>query len=140
MGTDLTYADLGLVDLSARSFRLVITEDLDGRSAHKIEMVPADASVYSRVVTWVDAESSLPLRRDYYDVGGELWRRATYEAAAGPGAERTIKSVTVEDLQDKFSTELTYDSSRYDVVTRCSTPRAWPRSRKKRTREPLLAE
>jgi hypothetical protein len=115
LGTDVTYGDLGLVDLPARSFRLVGTEDLNGRSAHKVESIPVDETIYSRVVTWIDTNSDLPVRREYYDRVGALWRVADYGSPTTIGGVPTLLGITVKDVQDGYATELRYSNVEYDV-------------------------
>jgi hypothetical protein len=66
LDTDFTYADLGFVSPQGK-YRLLGEEDHKGKRAYTIELVPQDPWYYSRIITWVDMHSMLPLQRDFYD-------------------------------------------------------------------------
>jgi hypothetical protein len=115
LGTDFTYADLGFVRLHEK-YRLLGEEQHAGVQAYKIEeQVPQERAYYSRLITWVAADSMLPLQRDYYDVAGELWKTELFEQVSVIGGVPTPLHIKMEDLQGKSSTELNVSEVRYDV-------------------------
>ena len=86
-----------------------------GKQTYKIEeTVPAERAYYSRVVTWVDKTTLLPLQRDYYDVSGTLWKTETFEVATIDGVPTPIR-IVMKNLQEKTSTEQQISNVRYDV-------------------------
>jgi len=115
LGTDFTYADLGFVRVHEQ-YRLLGEEQHAGVQAYKIEeQVPQARAYYSRLTTWVAADSLLPLQRDYYDAAGQLWKTELFEQVSVIDGVPTPLHITMKDLQGKSSTELTISEVRYDV-------------------------
>src|SRR5262249_7001058 len=65
LGSDFFYADLGFISLRDK-FRLIGSEKHAGKDAVKIEETPESPWYYSKIVSWIDPTTSLPLERDYY--------------------------------------------------------------------------
>ena len=106
LGTDFTYADLGFVDRRGQ-YRLLGEEKHKGKQTYKIEFVPTDQWYYSRIITWVDADTYLPLQRDFYDVANNLWRTQTFEQVTVIDGEPTPLRITMKDRQQETSTIFT---------------------------------
>lgn len=106
LGTDFTYADLGFVDRRGQ-YRLLGEERLNGKQTYKIEFVPTDQWYYSRIITWVDADTYLPLQRDFYDVANNLWRTQTFEQVTFIDGEPTPLRITMRDRRQETSTIFT---------------------------------
>jgi uncharacterized protein len=115
LGTDFTYADLGFVRLHEH-YRLLGEEDHAGVHAYKVEeVVPQERAYYSRVVTWVAADSLLPLQRDYYDVAGALWKTELFEQVSVIDGVPTLLHIRMNDVQAGTSTEINVSEVRYGV-------------------------
>jgi outer membrane lipoprotein-sorting protein len=112
--TDFTYADLGFVSRRG-NYRFLGEEEHAGVRAYKIEEVPADRWYYSRILTWVSAETLLPLQRDYYDRAGRLWKTALFDQVAVIDGVPTPLRVRMLEVQQDTSTELRMSEVRYDV-------------------------
>lgn len=84
LATDFSCEDLlQRFHLDEYRFRLLASDEVDGRPAQRVEMVPASEGLrrqlgYSRAIGWVDQESHLIVRADYFDQEGE-WIK-TYRA------------------------------------------------------------
>ena len=114
LGTDFTYADLGFVRLHPQ-YRLLGEEEHGGKQTYKIEeSVPKERAYYSRVVTWVDKGTLLPVQRDYYDPAGTLWKTETFEVTTIDGVP-TPTRIVMKVLQGKTSTEQQITNVRYEV-------------------------
>jgi outer membrane lipoprotein-sorting protein len=114
MGTDFTFADLGFVRLHPQ-YRLLGEEEHGGKQTYKIEeTVPKERAYYSRVVTWVDKATLLPLQRDYYDPAGTRWKTETFEIDTIDGVPTPVR-IVMKDLQGKTSTEQRISEVRYGV-------------------------
>lgn len=72
MGTDFTYDDLGKRSVNKDTHTLLGEEDLDGYHCWKLESRPVDDDGYVRRISWVDKESHVAIRTDYYDKDGLL--------------------------------------------------------------------
>ena len=71
MGTDFTYDDLGKRSVDKDKHTLLGEEQLEGRNCWKLESVPVDPEeLYVRRVSWIDKESHVLIRTDYYDKDG----------------------------------------------------------------------
>lgn len=112
--TDFTYADLGFVSLQG-AYRFLGEEQHAGVRAYKIEEVPKDQWYYSRIITWVAADSLLPLQRDYYDRAGQLWKTELFEQVTVINGIPTPLRIRMLDVQQDSSTELQMSEVRYDV-------------------------
>jgi outer membrane lipoprotein-sorting protein len=117
LGTDFTFADLGFVNLRARKFSLLGEETVAGTPAYKIqETLAGPAFYYSRIVTWVAKDSTLPLRRDYYDPANQLWKTELYQDVAVIDGTPTVMRIRMQDKFSDTSTELRVSKVRYDAV------------------------
>jgi hypothetical protein len=117
LGSDFTLADLGFVDLRA-SYKLLGTEDRGGSRAYKIQEIPLDPHAkwyFSRIVTWIAVDSSLPIERDFYDPSSTLWKVERFEQVSDIDGVPTPRRVRMEDREEGGSTDLTIDAIRYDV-------------------------
>jgi hypothetical protein len=105
LNTDFTFADLGFVSPRER-YELLGRESRDGVQAYKVQAVPHEQWYYSRIVTWVAADSWLPLRREFHDPAGLVWKVETW------GDVTRIDDVPIplldrmEDVRQKGSTEM----------------------------------
>jgi Outer membrane lipoprotein-sorting protein len=112
LSSDFTYADLGMVDLHS-SFKLLGEEQKNGVRAYKIEEVPRSNWYYSRIVDWVDASSSFPLERDFYDPSNTLWKVETFEQVTAIDGVPTVLKRRMEDRQAGGNTVIDTSEVRY---------------------------
>lgn len=113
-GTDFTYADLGIKDPGGTS-RLLGEEVLENMKAYKIETIPEERWYYSRIVSWIAADTFLPLKRDYYDSGDRHWKTKFFEHVVTIDNIPKPLRVRMLDLQRNHSTEVTISDVCYDV-------------------------
>ncbi len=113
LASDFTYFDLGFIRIHER-YRLLGVEDLDGVAAYKLEekMAPG-GSLYSKVIAWVDKNTLRPLKRDFYDANGKLWKIETLEDVAVIDGFPTPMRTTMKDIQNNTSTELKLSEVQY---------------------------
>lgn len=72
--TDFSYQDLGFVLLGGGGEKLVRTETRNGKKVYKLEDHPINNPYYSKVISYVAADSLLPVERDFYDRGGRTFK------------------------------------------------------------------
>jgi len=113
--TDFTYADLGFVDLRARSLKLEGTEQRDGRSIYRVVEVPQSRWYYSRIVDWIAADDLLPIQRNYYSPSGELWKTMYFENVTIVQGVPTPTRLRMEDRKEGSYTELRIKKVTYDA-------------------------
>ena len=115
LGTDFTYADLGLIELRERTLKLLGPNEHDGAKAYEIQETPKNTSYYARIVDRIDAATGLPLERDHYDVGNALWRKQIYDKVTTIDGVLTPMKVRIEDVQSGDWSELVVNDLHYDV-------------------------
>jgi hypothetical protein len=105
LNSDFTYADLGFTR-EGRSDRLAGTEKRDTGTVYRIETTPRDAWYYSRIVTWVDGGSWLPVRREFYDPAGLRWKVETWSDVAKIDDVPVPLTVRMEDVRQSGFSEI----------------------------------
>lgn len=87
VGSDFTYEDISGRDTSLDTHRLVREEKYGKRACYLVESKPKKAAEYVKKLSWIDKKTSLPLKEEYYDLQGELFRIFTTDRV------RTVKAV-----------------------------------------------
>jgi len=115
LSTDFTYADLGFIKLH-EGYKLLGAEKHAGVSAYKVEEKMLQGPIfYSKIITWIDTDSLLPLQRDYYNNDGELWKTELFEDVSVIDGVPTPLKVRMKDIIEATSTELTISEVDYDA-------------------------
>jgi hypothetical protein len=114
LGTEYTYADLGLIDLHP-VHRLVGEDMRDGMRAYRVESLPRDPWYYARIETWVAVDSFAPLARDYYDRTGTLWKVERFGPVQSMNGVPTVLRRELEDRQAGGRTTMETRNVQYDV-------------------------
>jgi hypothetical protein len=115
-GSEFTYADLAFIPVH-EGYKLLGEEQHAGVRAYKIEeTVPQERRYYSRIITWVTADTFLPLERNYYDVAGRLWKTELFKDVAVVNGVPTPMNVLMTDVQQGYKTELRVTQVNYDVT------------------------
>jgi hypothetical protein len=115
LNTEFTVSDLGFVAVKDRTLSLLGNDTLGGRAAYKLQEVPADRRTFSRIVTWVAADTKQPLKREYYDPADRLWLVETFEDVATVHDVGTAQRVRIEDVQTGYGSEYRVKDLAYDV-------------------------
>lgn len=97
MGSDFTNDDLVRESSTLDDYEhrvLGIDEQLEGhpgRVAYVLEYIPHEDApvVWGRIVAWIDAKSSVPLRQDFYDEDGKKVRALAFDEIRTVG-KRTV--------------------------------------------------
>jgi len=110
VGTIFSYGDIARLDLEADyTPTLLAVEDLNGKPAYKLELKAKDPSIaYDRVLYWVERETFLSLRAEFYTESGQLLKWVTYsEPKELAGALRPSKALMESALEEGSKTVLT---------------------------------
>lgn len=117
VGSDFTYEDISGRLPSLDNHEMGEVDTVNGRTAAKVKSTPKDAKTadYAFRVSWIDQESKLPLREDYYDAKGEVVRRFTAGAIETIEGIPTATARTMTNTKDGRNTvirfaEVTYKS------------------------------
>ena len=114
VGSDFSYEDVSGRDVAEDVHTLLRGEKQGGRLVFVIESIPRAAAVFTKRVSWVDQETFLPLKEEFYDAQNELQRVFTadrIEKLAYP----TIMKRTMKNVKTGHRTEVTLNTVDYDI-------------------------
>jgi outer membrane lipoprotein-sorting protein len=78
MGSDFTYDDLGDRHPLDDTHRILREEVVDGKPTYVVESIPKDEDyMYSRTITWINKDSWIGLKKEFYDEDDELLKILT---------------------------------------------------------------
>jgi hypothetical protein len=115
LGTEFTYVDMGVMKVQAKFSALTTEKHLGVRCYKIVEKAPSPRPYYSKTVTWISADSFLPVQRDRYDTSGQLWKSEFFEDVADIEGIPTPLKVRMTNVLLGLSTELTMSEVDYDV-------------------------
>ena len=115
-GTDFTYEDISGREIEDFTYRLLADSTRgEGPSDYILEATPRSKGFeYARTVSRVDPESFLPLRVDYYDRRGNVYKRFTLERSEKIDGVWTMMEMTMEDLDNRHRTHISVTEARYN--------------------------
>lgn len=116
VGSDFTYEDVSGREPEEDTHRLLREEKAGGRDAYAIESIPKDpgSADFSRMLSWIDKATSLPLKEEYYDRRGDLARVFTAEELKEVQGFWTIVKRIMKNTQSGHWTEIVYGEVRYN--------------------------
>lgn len=119
VGSDFTYEDVSGRDLEADTHRLLKEEDVNGRPSYLVESIPKSSTEYTRKLAWIDQASFLPLKEEYYDVQGALYKHFTAEdikeVQSASGELPTVMKRTMVDIKTGHKTDVVFERIQYNV-------------------------
>ena len=123
VGSDFTYEDVSGRDITFDAHAVVRKDTLENRSSYVIQSVPKGPADYTKRVSWVDDQSFLPLREEYYDLQDQLYRVFTADELDGGFADDgastmgypTVMKRTMKNVKTGHRTEVTITSVSYDI-------------------------
>jgi hypothetical protein len=116
LNSDFTYADLGFMDTRRTdAFKLLPPAQGDVH-LYGVEETPEDRTVYSRIVSWIDADKRVPVKREMYDRNGKLWKIERFEDVRAMDGAMVPMRLVMEDVQGGGRTELVTTEIRRDVT------------------------
>jgi len=90
------------------------------RAAYVVETRPTEAanSAYESIVTFVDKETCVPLRIDFYEPGGRLRKELTVSASdiIKKGSVWVARAALLRDVRDYTTTMLLIDSTEQETL------------------------
>ena len=114
VNTDFTLSDIGFIPLS-KSCELVETEKYKDALSYKVAEKLLDSLIYSRIVTWVETETFLPLKRDYYDLKNNLWKNMLFKEIVTIDGVPMPLLIEMNDVLTGTTTELRISNVVHDV-------------------------
>lgn len=116
VGSDFTYEDVSGRDIEDDTHTIVKEEKLGGKDCYVIKSTPKAADVdYSYKLSWIDKTNFLPLKEEYYDRKGELYKVFTADEIKDIKGFPTVTKRTMKNLQSGHMTEVTFTKSDYNI-------------------------
>lgn len=116
VGSNFTYEDVSGRNISDDTHSTVREEKLGGRDCYVIKSAPKAADVdYSHKLSWINKANYLPLKEEYYDKKGELYRVFTADEIKEIKGFPTVTKRTMKNLQSGHRTEVSYIKTDYNV-------------------------
>ncbi|UTC61751.1 outer membrane lipoprotein-sorting protein [Treponema sp. OMZ 787] len=104
MGTEFTYEDMGSRKVDDYKHSLLGEEKIDSKDCWKIESVPVKKSMYSKFISWIDKESLLNVKAEFYDEQGEILKVLTVSGIEKKDGFWTGNKMEMNNLQKKRKT------------------------------------
>lgn len=115
-GSDFTYEDVSGRNVEDDTHVITKEEKLGADDCYVVKSVPKAGDMdYSYKVSWIDRKNFLPLKEEYYDKRGELYRVFTAGEIKDIKGFPTVTKRTMKNLQSGHSTETTFTKTDYDI-------------------------
>lgn len=116
VGSDFTYEDVSGRNLEEDTHTIVREENLNGRNCYVVKSTPKVANMeYSCKQSWIDKTDFLPLKEEYYDKRGEVYKVFSADETKSIKGFPTITKRTMKNLRLGHTTHVTYLSSDYNI-------------------------
>jgi outer membrane lipoprotein-sorting protein len=116
VGSDFTYEDVSGRHWSEDNHTLKGEGDLDGKTVFIIESTPKEAyKGFSRKISYIDKETLLPLKEEYFNKKDKMIRIFTAEKIEEISGNPTITVRSMENLKKKSKTIVEFTSIKYDI-------------------------
>ena len=115
VGSDFTYEHVSGRDLEADEHRLLPDEKIDEKDCHVVESVPRSAAEYKRKRAWIDKSTFLPLKEEYFDGKGELFKVFKADEIRSVGGIPTVTRRTMTNPKTGHSTTVAFTDMAYDI-------------------------
>lgn len=113
-GSDFTYEDISGRDLGADDYKYLREEVVGGRTCHVIESIPKTSASYKKRISWIDTVRFLPLKEEYLDVKGEVYRIFTTDEVADIEGIPTAIKRTMKNVKSKHQTLVEFSNIEYN--------------------------
>ncbi len=115
MGSDFTYDDMGDRSVDEDTHTLLGEEVVDDHTCWKVESIPIDSEdMYTRKIYWVDQQSYLVIRGEYYDKDGLLKRYRALAVGQQDGIWAVLSS-EMDNVSRNHKTLMETSAIRYNT-------------------------
>lgn len=116
VGSDFSYEDVSGRNLEDDTYAIVKEEKLGGKDCYVIKSSPRVADVdYSYKISWIDKVNFLPMKEEYYDRRGELYKVFSADEIKDVKGFPTVTKRTMKNLQSGHRTEVIYPKTDYNI-------------------------
>jgi len=116
VGSDFTYEDISGRNLEDDAHAIVKEEKIGAYDCTVIKSTPKAAEMeYSYKLSWIDKASYLPIKEEYYDKKGELYRVFSADEIKDVKGHPTITKRSMKNLLSGHMTEVSFFKTDYNV-------------------------
>lgn len=115
VGSDFSYEDISGRKLQEDTYRLLNEEELNGKGCYCIESMPKGSAEYTKRISWIDKVSYLPLKEEFYDKQGELYRQFEALEIKDINGIPTATKRVMKNTKTGHRTEVTFQSTEYNA-------------------------
>lgn len=116
VGSDFTYEDVSGRDIEDDTHAISKEEKIGNNNCFVVKSTPKTGDVdYSYKLSWIDKATSLPIKEEYYDKRGDLYKTFTADEIKDVKSLPTITKRTMKNLQSGHMTEVTYIKVDYNL-------------------------
>lgn len=115
VGSDFTYEDVSGRDIEADDHFLLKEEKLDGKDCYVIESKSRTEAEYTRKVSWIEKASFIPLKEEYYDIQGALYKVFTADEVKDVQGLPTITKRTMKNVKTGHRTGVVFEEVTYKI-------------------------
>ena len=116
VGSDFNYEDVSGRALEDDTQSLIRDEVYNGRACYVIKSVPKEkGSVFSYKLSWIDKETYVIWKEEYYDRRGELHRIYTADKVENIQGYLTPVERTMKNVKTAHYTKVYFRSIRYNI-------------------------
>ncbi len=116
VGSDFTYEDVSGRDIVDDTHEIVREEKLGEADCFVVKSTPkAEDTDYGHKLSWIDKKTFLPLKEEYFDRRGSLYRVFTAEEIKDVKGFPTVTKRTMKNLQSGHSTETAFTKVDYNM-------------------------
>ncbi len=117
VGSDFTYEDVSGRDIEDDNHTIAQEEKIGDRDVNVIKSAPKDerGADFSYKLSWIDKGNFLPLKEEYYDKRGELYKVFTANEVKDVQGFPVITKRTMKDVKTGHRTEVSYQKTEFNV-------------------------
>ena len=117
VGSDFTYEDVSGRDIEDDNHSIAKEEKIGDKDVSVIKSAPKDekGADFSYKLSWIDKGSFLPLKEEYYDKRGELYKTFTADEIKDVQSFPVITKRTMKDEKTGHKTEVTYQKAEFNM-------------------------
>lgn len=115
VGSDFTYEDVSGRDIQLDRYKFLREESCGERACYLVETLLTGKTAYKRKLSWIDKETFLPIKEEYYDLQGRLSK--VFRAIEVKEIEGipTITKRSMENIRRRQRTEVVFKKVSYKV-------------------------
>jgi len=116
VGSDFSYEDVSGRYLEDDAHAVLKEEKIGAKDCVVVKSTPKVEDVdYSYKLSWVDQSSFLPLKEEYYDKKGDLYKVFTADEIKDVKGIPTITKRTMKNVQSGHTTVVTFTKVDYNI-------------------------